>query len=133
MDLDKIPLFKALSRRMTWLHERQSVLAENVANADTPNYRPRDLKEPTFGELVGRQESQLRLAATQPNHLTGSGSETSFRAEVDKNVELSPSGNGVQLEDEMLKVSSTANDYQLATTLYKQHTAMLKAVLGKGP
>jgi flagellar basal-body rod protein FlgB len=133
MDLDKIPLFKAMTRRMTWLNERQSVLAQNVANADTPNYKSRDLKAPSFAELVGRQNSRLPLAATQANHLTGSGAESQFRQEVDRNVELSPSGNGVSLEDQMLKVSGTATDYQLTTTLYKQHIAMLKTVLGKGP
>src|SRR5580692_3919767 len=128
MDLDKIPLFKAMTQRMTWLNERQSVLAQNVANADTPNYKPRDLKAPSFAELVGGQNSRLQLASTQPNHLTGAGAASQFRQEVDRNIELSPSGNGVSLEDEMLKVSGTATDYQLTTTLYKQHIAMLKTV-----
>jgi flagellar basal-body rod protein FlgB len=132
MDLDKIPLFKAMSQRMAWLNERQSVLAQNVANADTPNYRSRDLKAPSFSELVGQRSSQLHLAATQPNHLTGPGAAAQFRPEADRNVELSPSGNAVSLEDQMMKVSSTATDYQLTTSLYKQHIAMLKTVLGKG-
>jgi flagellar basal-body rod protein FlgB len=133
MDLDKLPLFKAMSRRMEWLNERQSVLAQNVANADTPNYRPSDLKAPTFAELVGKSNSKLKLAATEGNHLTGIGADAQFRSEVDRKADLSPSGNGVSLEDEMLKVSSTATDYQLTTTLYKQHIAMLKLALGKGP
>jgi flagellar basal-body rod protein FlgB len=133
MDLDKIPLFKAMSRRMEWLNERQSVLAQNVANADTPNYRPSDLKAPTFAELLGRTNAKLKMAATEPNHLAGIGTDAQFRPEVDRKAELSPSGNGVSLEDEMLKVSSTATDYQLTTTLYKQHIAMLKAAIGKGP
>lgn len=132
MDLDKIPLFKAMSQRMAWLNERQSVLAQNVANADTPNYRPRDLKAPSFSELVGGKSARLQLAATQPNHITGSGAASQFRQETDRNVELSPSGNGVSLEDQMMKVSSTATDYQLTTTLYKQHIAMLKTALDKG-
>ena len=132
MDLDKIPLFKAMSQRMTWLNERQSVLAQNVANADTPNYRPSDLKAPSFKELMGRSNTRLKMATTEGNHLTGIGADAPFRAEPDRKAELSPSGNGVKLEDEMLKVSGTATDYQLTTTLYKQHIAMLKTVLGKG-
>src|ERR1700732_3478945 len=134
MDLDKIPLFKALSRRMAWLSERQQVLAGNVANADTPNYRSRDLKPPTFAELVGRSSSaQLHLAATQPAHLTGTTKASSFHQEVDKSTQLSPSGNGVVLEDQMLKVSAPANACQVTTSLYKQHISMLKTVLGRGP
>ena len=133
MDLDKLPLFKAMTRRMQWLTERQQVLSQNVANADTPNYRARDLKAPSFADLVGKASGQLALAATQPNHLKGIHAPTSFKTEADNTGEISPSGNNVALEDQMLKVSGTASDYQVTTTLYKQHLAMLKTVLGKGP
>jgi flagellar basal-body rod protein FlgB len=132
MDLSKIPLFKAMSQRMSWLNERQSVLAQNVANADTPNYRPSDLKAMSFDELIGRKVGKLKMAATEGNHLTGIGADAPFRPEVDRKAEVSPSGNGVSLEDEMLKVSNTATDYQLTTTLYKQHIQMLKMALDKG-
>jgi flagellar basal-body rod protein FlgB len=132
MDLDKIPLFKAMSQRMSWLNQRQSVLAQNVANADTPNYRPSDLKALSFDELLGRKSSKLKLAATEGSHLTGIGADAPFRPEVNRKAEVSPSGNGVSLEDEMLKVSNTATDYQMTTALYKQHIAMLKMALDKG-
>jgi flagellar basal-body rod protein FlgB len=132
MDLDKIPMFKAMSRRMAWLTERQQVLAENVANADTPNYRARDLKAPSFADLVGKSSGNLHLAATQPGHLTAANGASSFRTEVDTKTELSPSGNNVVIENQMLKVSGTATDYQLTTSLYTQHLAMLKTVLGRG-
>ncbi|MBV8651237.1 MAG: flagellar basal body rod protein FlgB [Alphaproteobacteria bacterium] len=132
MDLSKIPLFKAMSQRMAWLNERQSVLAQNVANADTPNYRPSDLKALSFAELVGGSSSKLKLAATEGSHLTGIGADAPFRPETDRKAQVSPSGNGVSLEEEMLKVSNTATDYQLTTTLYKQHIALVKMALDKG-
>ena len=50
---------------------------------------------------------------------------------VQRNVELSPSGNGVNIEDQMLKVSSTANEYQMTVNLYRRHISMLKTVLGR--
>jgi flagellar basal-body rod protein FlgB len=103
-----------------------------VANADTPNYRGHDVKAPSFAELVGGSTSRLALAATQPNHLSGSAAHGAFRQEVDQKTELSPSGNNVVLEDQMLKVSGTASDYQVTTSLYKQHIAMLKTVLARG-
>ena len=131
MDLDKLPLFKAMVRRMQWLSERQQVLAQNVANADTPNYRARDLKAPSFAELVGRSQAQVSLVTTNPNHLSGTRPPTAFKTEADNSGEISPSGNNVSLEDQMLKVSGAAGDYQLTTSLYKQHLAMLKTVLGK--
>ncbi|MBV9521948.1 MAG: flagellar basal body rod protein FlgB [Alphaproteobacteria bacterium] len=130
--MNDIPLFKAMTQRMAWLSQRQKVLAQNVANADTPNYRPHDLKAPSFRELIGKTGGNLRLAATQPNHLGGTTGVSPFREEVDRTTEVSPSGNAIKIEDEMLKVSGTANDYAVTTNLYRQHLSMLKTVIGKG-
>ena len=47
-------LFKLLSARMTWLGQREVVLGQNIANADTPDFRPHDLRERDFARLVGR-------------------------------------------------------------------------------
>jgi len=131
MDLSSIPLFKAMKGRMAWLSERQQVLAQNVANADTPSYRAHDLKPVSFRELVGGGAGHVPLATTQVNHLAAAGAATPFRPEVDRNAELSPSGNGVSIEEQMLKVAGTANDFQLTTSLYRSHVAMLKLVLGR--
>ena len=63
MNLDKIPIFAALTEKMKWLTARQSVLAQNIANSDTPNYRARDLKPLEFREMIeGR-----RWRADQPD------------------------------------------------------------------
>jgi flagellar basal-body rod protein FlgB len=139
MDLGNIPLFKAMMSRMSWLSERQQVLAQNVANADTPNFKPRDLTAQSFRDMIGGSPGgatggstgPLQLAATQPNHLTPTGGAPAFRAVVDRSAETSPSGNGVSVEDQMLKVAETANQFQLTTNLYRRHIAMLKTVLGR--
>jgi flagellar basal-body rod protein FlgB len=131
MDLGNIPLFKAMMSRMSWLTERQQVLGQNVANADTPNYKAQDLKPQSFKEMLAGSTNHLQLAATQPNHLPGVGAATSFRAAADRNAETSPSGNSVSIEDQMLKVSSTANEFQLTTSLYRRQIGMLKTVLGR--
>ena len=131
MDISNIPLFKAMMSRMSWLTERQQVLAQNVANADTPNFKPKDLKALSFRDMVGGSTGKLALAATQANHLTSAGGSAAFRPVVDRKAELSPSGNGISIEDQMLKVSSTANEFQMMTNLYRRHVAMLKTVLGR--
>ena len=132
MDLKTIPLFKAMMSRMAWLTERQQVLAQNVANADTPNCKPRDLKAVSFRDLVaGSSSGKLQVAATRANHLVPAAASSAFRADVERNVELSPSGNGVNIEDQMLKVSSTANEYQMTANLYRRQIGMLKTVLGR--
>src|SRR5258707_9924381 len=88
MDLGNIPLFKAMMSRMSWLTERQQVLAQNVANADTPAFKAKDLKAQTFKEmLAGSSANHLTLAATQPNHLAGVGPALAFKPVADRNAE----------------------------------------------
>lgn len=131
MDLGNIPLFKAMMSRMSWLTERQQLLAQNVANADTPNFKPRDLKPLSFRDMLGTPAGHLQLAATHTNHLTAPGGSEPYRPVVDKSGVTSPSGNAVSMEDQMLKVASTANEFQLTTNLYRRQISMLKTVLGR--
>jgi flagellar basal-body rod protein FlgB len=129
MDTGTLLLFKAMTQRMSWLGERQKTLAQNVANADTPKYLAKDLKPMSFSDLMGTA-GKLQMVATNPNHITGTPGASQFQATVDKTAVPSPSGNSVSLEDQMLKVSGTASDYQLTTELYSQNMTMLKTVLG---
>jgi flagellar basal-body rod protein FlgB len=132
MDPSSIPLLKALSRRMSWLGEREQVLAQNVANVDTPGYTPQDLKKPDFRALVNASSSSaLSLARTQPMHLAGTTPATTFKPETQRGGERAPSGNSVSLEAEMMKVSETASDFALTSNLYRRQVAMLKAALGR--
>jgi flagellar basal-body rod protein FlgB len=134
MDIGQIPLFAALSKRMSWLTARQTVLAENVANANTPGYAAKDLKELDFKSLIGNggpSGSPLQLAADQPGHFAPTAANTP--APIVKVVDdQSIDGNGVSLESQMMKVSTNAADYSLITTLYKQNISMIKTVLGGG-
>ena len=131
MDLSRIPLFEALTRRMSWLHERQTVLAENVANADTPGYVASDLREPDFRSLLGQEAQRVTLATTQPGHIAASDAAGDF-SKFKPVTERTLNGNGVALEEEMMKVSQTASDYSLITTLYRSNLGLIKSVIGKG-
>jgi len=131
MDLSKIPLFGAITRRMTWLGERQAVLAQNVANADTPGYVAKDVKAPSFGQLVSGTTGRLQLTTTAPAHMVPVQAASSFQIEPQKVTERAPNGNAVQLEDQMMKISDTANDYALTTSLYRQQLGLFKLVLGR--
>jgi flagellar basal-body rod protein FlgB len=138
MDLGSIPLFGALHKRMAWLNQRSRVLAENVANADTPKFRPKDLKPQAFADLLKGQGQMARVmpATTAAGHLspvkagTGQFAEHA-RRDIDA-AEVSPTGNAVNIEEQMMKVGETQLDYQLATNLYRKHLGMLKIALGRG-
>ncbi|HUZ72587.1 MAG TPA: flagellar basal body rod protein FlgB [Stellaceae bacterium] len=128
MDLMGIPLFDALVKRMTWLGSRQTVLAENVANANTPGYVARDLPPPDFKSLLQGQKP-FTLTTTQPNHIAIS-SNVNAQAQPESVPDRGIDGNGVSLEEEMMKVSETANDFALTTTVYRANLNIIKTVIG---
>lgn len=134
MAITDIPIFSMLRTRLEWAQERQRVLAENVANADTPNYRARDLVAPKFddrGAVASGSVTPVALVRTQPGHLGGSGvSQSDFGAAHAAN-ERAPNGNAVNLEEEMMKVAANQMDYQAATALYTRSLNLLKTALGK--
>jgi flagellar basal-body rod protein FlgB len=131
MDLSKIPLLEAITKRMSWLGERQSVLAQNVANADTPGYTAKDVAAPSFAELVSGASAHLSMTVTAPGHIMPVSEAGSFKITPQKITERSPNGNAVQLEDQMMKISDTTNDYALTTSLYRQQLGLIKLALGQ--
>jgi flagellar basal-body rod protein FlgB len=130
MSIMDIPLFSMLKTRMLWHQERQRLLAENISNADTPNFQPRDLAQPKF-DGSRAINSSLELARTSPAHLTSSAATTKFQLDRRGNFEVRPAGNAVGLEEEMLKVASNQMDYQAATTLYSRGLGLLRTAIGK--
>lgn len=131
MDISKLPLFQALTERMNWLGQRQEVLAQNVANLNTPGYRPSDLKESDFAAALGKASSHLALSSSRGASIGVGGLVAGrYKAAVDPDAEYSPSGNGVSLEDQLMKVADTQADYQTVASLYKKHLALIKMALG---
>ena len=135
MAITDIPILSMLRTKMNWSQERQKVLAENVANSDTPNYRERDLVLPKFGEAAKfsvRPMQGVALAKTESGHITGvTLSDAGFEKTRQGNYNVSPTGNSVNLEDEMMKVAANQMDYQAATALYSRSLNLLKVALGK--
>ncbi len=128
-------LFRLASARMNWLGQRQVVLNENIANADTPDYQPRDLRPGDFARLAqgaGPRQSQLAMIRTDGAHLDGPPpARIGLRpAEGESRYETAPDGNAVVLEEQMAKAAQTALDYQLTTNLYKKYLGMVRIALG---
>ena len=131
MQIGGLSLFQALSEKMRWHQERQGILAENIANADTPDFIERDLKAFSFGEEM-RSVATVTTSVTSPTHISassgGAGGTYGTRSAP---FEVTPSGNGVTLEDEMMKVSANDMDYQAVTTLYTRSMRLLKIAIGR--
>lgn len=129
-------LFGLLSGKTRWLTQRHALLAQNVANADTPDYRPRDLRQAGFEQLMREASAGgpgLRLATTSASHLAGGSSAS---ADMDERrvdgFETSPSGNAVVLPEQMEKMADTQLDYELTTNLYRRYVQLMKTALGNG-
>lgn len=133
MDIRKIPIFAAMTQRMGWLNQRQTVLAQNIANTDTPSYQPKDLEEIQFGNLLGPGR-KLNLAGTSTKHLNARDTSKTgnFRVLTQENTYgISPNENAVVAEEQMLKVAETRIDYETMTVLYKKHIGMIRTALGR--
>ena len=139
MAITDIPILSILRTRLQWAQARQRVLAENVANADTPNYRARDLAPPKFEAPAGATAgaaaplTAVSLARTADGHIAGIGQgDSPFRSERSAGYEVQPTGNAVNLEQEMMKVAANQMDYQAVAALYSRSLGLLKTALGKG-
>jgi flagellar basal-body rod protein FlgB len=134
MGVTDVPILSMLRNRMDWAQQRQRVLAENVANADTPNYRARDLVAPKFdpqGAASAGALMPVSLVRTQPGHMGMSGFGGSDAQAASAGYEQRSTGNGVNIEEEMMKVASNQMDYQAVTALYTRSVNLIKTALGK--
>jgi flagellar basal-body rod protein FlgB len=131
MSISDIPILSMLRERMQWHQERQRVLAENVANADTPDYRAKDLAPPNFErELSG---TSVALATTEPGHISAAagGGRSEFASDSGGHYEIRPRGNSVTHEDEMMKVASNQMDFEAAASLYTHSLTLIKLAVGR--
>ncbi|EWY37145.1 flagellar basal-body rod protein FlgB [Skermanella stibiiresistens SB22] len=134
MDLGNTGLFKLMKGKLDWLTERQQVLAQNIANADTPKYRPNDLTAFTFDRALG-QSQRLAPRLTAVGHMAGPGSARGNDVRQDKpksNYEVAPDGNAVVMEEQMTKIADTGMTYQLVTNLYRKQVGLVRTVIGRG-
>ena len=131
MDLPDVPLLSMLRERMNWLHQRQDVLSQNVANADTPGYVAHDLKPLDFEEALGSTGSSAALMTTNTRHIALTPSHmTKFEDREAPDQQSTPNGNSVALESEMVKVSDTQAEFQAAANLYSKAMMMMKEAIG---
>lgn len=133
MAINDMPLFAALKTKMDWHQTRQNLLAENVANAETPGYRGRDLEAFSFESVLKSSVSlNVTTRATDSQHFEiGNVDRDGFGPRQLGAFEVTPEGNAVVLEDEMMKVAQNQLDYQTATSLYTRSLRLMRTALGR--
>ena len=107
---------------------RLGVIAQNVANADTPGYKAADL--PSFAETY--DDSNFQMRTTRPGHFATATATDEPRAVITRNSGAgSPNGNTVSLEQEMVKAASAKQDHDMALAIYRNTSAIIRASLGR--
>ena len=125
-------LFDLLTQKMSYLNQKQAVIAENIANVDTPGYKQLELKEFSFGDAL--KKAGAGMTTTDPRHiLPASMAGTNAQTVKSKDTDILPSGNSVDIEQQMAEVSKTSVDYQMMTGIYRKMTGLFKiAIKGSG-
>lgn len=135
MTIQNIGLFHALSSKLGYLSQRQEVLAQNIANSDTPGYRPKDLEKVDFGAMVKSLtgENNVSVAVTNDKHMPNPAVDAHADAKKQKKTyEVAPAGNAVIMEEQLLKSGQNTMDYNLMLNLYQKQIGMVRMALGQG-
>ena len=129
MGVADISLLSQIKGRLTWLDARQRVVAQNVANSDTPGYVARDLRAPTDFAAALRDGGGLRMAQTSAAHMPIGGPNGApvarFTSEKTPDSETTLDGNSVVVEEQMLKMAESRMAYDAAIGLYTKSMAMI--------
>lgn len=121
-----IYLFELASRHAQWLSTRQATIAGNIANADTPGFKAKDV-EP-FTEVL--EKTQLAMAATAPRHLAIDGRTVDAAGIAESDAwAVKESGNSVTLEAELLKAGEVDRAFSLNTSIQKSFYRLLMTSL----
>ena len=123
-DLAILRLADGLARHSA---SRHSLVAKNIANADTPGYKAKDL--PRFDTLV---RSDFDARATRPGHLTGQQTVNMSPIEASAFGTESPNGNDVSVTDQLTRATQALGNHDKAVTIYRKTLDILRLGLGRG-
>ena len=140
MKSDDVPLLSMIEDRLSYLNQRQKLIAQNVANSDTPGFAPMDLKPFTVSNQPSQATLQMApvgVAVTNSAHMAGAAPTppTPWSPQTSPDSETRVDGNQVVLEEEMMKMNDARMNYDVAIGFYEKANAMLTTAIrtpGKG-
>ena len=138
MDLKNIPMYQMMNNKLTWLSQRQKLIAQNIANATTPGYKEVDLEKASFKELLTQSTSATstnNVRLSDAKHLSGVGGsrQSNFTIVENRNsADEKINGNTVSIEEQMLKLTETSGMDRELKTLMKKQVQFIKMALRGG-
>lgn len=130
MDLANTPFFGLLRARLDQLSDRQRLIAENIANASTPGYRPRDVDTAGFERMLGaaasNQSGGVTIARTNPGHMMSGGGSGRVSIVTRDDSETTMDGNAVVLEEQMARAAETRMQFETGIALYQKGLELVR-------
>jgi len=131
VNLAETPFFGLLRQRLDQLSERQRLIAENIANASTPGYRPRDVDTSDFERMVlagqsGGGGSGTGMARTHPGHMAPGGGTGPINVVTRDDSETTIDGNAVVLEEQMMAATETRMAFETGIALYQKGLELVR-------
>jgi len=130
MKLDGIPLMSMLKSRLGYLSQRQSVVAQNVANASTPGFTPKDLSGFSYSSKPSMSTYGVQQSQTNAGHMAPRSGEaqssSAWRAQAAPDSETTLDGNQVVLEEQMIKMTEARMQYDAAVSFYQKSMNLLR-------
>ena len=126
-------ILSLMTQKLSYLGQRESVLAQNVANANTPGYKAKDLTPfGTFAEALKSANTGAGMVVTDAKHIVpASMAGVNASSKKAHSYETVPSGNSVDLEQQMMEVSKTTMEYQADASIYHKFMGLLRVAIGK--
>jgi flagellar basal-body rod protein FlgB len=136
MGVQQLGLFQALGAKMNYLDQRQKVIAQNIANANTPDYKPKDLEKVDFSSVLSSltgDSATITPSMTSPGHLSPNAlpMDEAKSRDMKKTYDVMPTGNAVVMEEQAVKSAETMTDYNLMTAIYQKNINMYRTALGR--
>jgi len=127
-----------MQSNLNYLSAKQDVTAQNIANANTPNYSAKTLEKPDFSKFMNSSAGSAQsaagggLATTHKGHISGThiANNKNGRIVDAESFETSPTGNKVVLEDEVMELTKTGMEYQETTNIYRKMMDMIRTSIG---
>lgn len=129
MDLANTPFFGLLRARLDQLSQRQQLISENIANASTPGFRPRDLDTSAFERMLtsaGNHAGGVTMTRTNPGHMGPGGAASSANVVTRDDSETTMDGNAVVLEEQMARAAETRMQFETGIALYQKGLELVR-------
>lgn len=126
---EKIEMMRMAHAMGQHVAQRQTVVARNIANADTPGFRAQDL--PSFEDSYRSREGVADLRVTGPRHMAQPQWSPAGPRPLESAGEVSPNGNSVSLESEMLKAAELRRDHDLTLGIYQSALNLMRTSIGR--